>query len=83
MPKLKIALRGEALLLNPSLNKGSAFTRSEREAFDLVGLLPLQSNSLEEQMARAYEQYGSHDSDLSKNTFLQSLKGSSRVLFLL
>ena len=75
MTQLKVALRGQPLLLDPSLNKGSAFTRKEREEFGLVGMLPLQSNSLEEQHARAYEQYQNHKSDLGKNTFLQSLKG--------
>jgi malate dehydrogenase (oxaloacetate-decarboxylating) len=75
MTRLKVALRGQPLMLNPALNKGSAFSRREREDFGLVGMLPLQSNSLEEQQARAYEQYQSHKSDLAKNTFLQSLKG--------
>lgn len=75
MTALKVALKGPSLLLNPSLNKGSAFTRKEREEFGLMGLLPVQSNSLEEQQNRAYEQYQNHQSNLSKNTFLQSLKG--------
>lgn len=36
----KLALRGPALLNNPTWNKGSAFTRQEREVFGLRGRLP-------------------------------------------
>jgi len=79
MTRLKVALRGQPLLFDPSLNKGTAFTRKEREEFGLVGMLPLQSNTLEEQQARAYEQYQSHESNLGKNTFLQSLKGEFKA----
>jgi hypothetical protein len=82
MTRLKVALRGQPLLFDPSLNKGTAFTRREREEFGLVGMLPLQSNTLQEQQARAYEQYRSHGSDLGKNTFLQSLKGEFQRLYL-
>ena len=38
--KIKIALRGNALMENPRFNKGSAFTREEREALQLGGKLP-------------------------------------------
>lgn len=37
---IKLALRGPALLNNPTWNKGSAFTRKEREEFGLRGRLP-------------------------------------------
>lgn len=37
---IKVALRGAALLNNPRLNKGSAFTRRERDEFGLRGRLP-------------------------------------------
>ena len=39
----KLALRGPALLNNPTWNKGSAFTRKEREEFGLRGRLPYAS----------------------------------------
>lgn len=38
--RLKIALRGEALLRSAVWNKGSAFTEREREEFGLRGRLP-------------------------------------------
>lgn len=72
---------GSELLNIASLNKGSAFTQKERENFDLIGLLPPHINTLEEQVARAYQQYQNRPTDLSKNTFLTSLKDQNEVLF--
>ena len=46
--------RGPELLDTPLLNKGTAFTRSERAALGLEGLLPPAVQSLEDQVARAY-----------------------------
>lgn len=37
---IDLALRGPALLNNPTWNKGSAFTHREREEFGLRGRLP-------------------------------------------
>ncbi len=51
---LYIPYAGPALLETPLLNKGSAFTREERAAFNLMGLLPPRYETIEEQAARAY-----------------------------
>ena len=45
-------LEGTALLTNPMLNKGTAFTNEERTAFALHGLLPPHVGTLEVQSAR-------------------------------
>ena len=50
-------LRGHRLLTDAVLNKGTAFTESERTAFGLHGLLPPAVETLEQQCARAYEAY--------------------------
>jgi malate dehydrogenase (oxaloacetate-decarboxylating) len=71
---LRVALRGDLLLHNARLNKGSAFTDAERRAFKLVGRLPAQVNDLNEQCKRAYDQLENHESPLAKNAFLQSLR---------
>lgn len=47
--------RGSGLLSDPLLNKGTAFSREERELFDLVGMLPWQPTDREHQVRRAYQ----------------------------
>ncbi|KAI0307658.1 hypothetical protein B0F90DRAFT_1807096 [Multifurca ochricompacta] len=76
-----VALRGESILTNPHFNKGTAFTINERKQFGLVGRLPYQVNTLDEQCQRAYDQLLSRDTPLRKNSFLQSLKEQNSVLF--
>ncbi|KAI6365973.1 hypothetical protein MCOR25_005208 [Pyricularia grisea] len=59
----------------------SAFTAAERRDFGLLGLLPQNVQTLEQQVNRAYAQYSSRPDDLAKNTFLTSLKEQNEVLF--
>ncbi|EKG12965.1 Malic oxidoreductase [Macrophomina phaseolina MS6] len=75
------ALTGSALLNTPYLNKGTAFTKEEREQFKLHGLLPQNIQTLEEQVKRAYDQYTSRPTDLAKNTFMTSMKEQNEVLY--
>ena len=77
----RVALRGDAILTNPRWNKGTAFTTKERVQFGLVGRLPHQVNTLDQQCQRAYDQLLSRDTPLRKNSFLQSLKEQNTVLF--
>ena len=49
------SLTGQLLLDNPLLNKGSAFSQDERREFGLLGLLPIHSSTLEEQLARTVQ----------------------------
>jgi malate dehydrogenase (oxaloacetate-decarboxylating) len=70
------------MLLNHSyFNKGSAFPADERQDFNLTGLLPQRVQTLEQQADRAYEQYSSRPDNLSKNTFLTSMKEQNQVLY--
>jgi malate dehydrogenase (oxaloacetate-decarboxylating) len=73
--------RGMEVLDIPLLNKGTAFTRQERQALGLEGLLPPAVLSLEDQVARVYEQYHEQSSDLLKNVFLMMLQDNDEVLF--
>lgn len=75
------ALLGSALLNTPYLNKGSAFPAEERSQFHLTGLLPQGIQTLEQQAARAYQQYSARPDSLAKNTFLTSLKDQNEVLY--
>ncbi|KIY65940.1 hypothetical protein CYLTODRAFT_399575 [Cylindrobasidium torrendii FP15055 ss-10] len=81
MSTVKVALHGDAILTSPQFNKGTAFTEQERRDFGLTGRLPWRINSLEEQCARAYDQLQSRETDIRKNSFLQSLKDQNWVLY--
>lgn len=78
---LECALKGTPLLNHPFFNKGSAFTKEEREDFQLSGLLPQAIQTLEQQVDRAYQQYSAQPDDLAKNTFMSSMKEQNEVLF--
>ncbi|KAI0789438.1 hypothetical protein C8Q75DRAFT_733682 [Abortiporus biennis] len=80
-PVFKVKLRGSAILTHPRWNKGTAFTERERVEFGLVGRLPYKINTIDEQVARAYDQLESHDTDIRKNTFLQSMRDQNWVLY--
>jgi malate dehydrogenase (oxaloacetate-decarboxylating) len=73
--------RGRGVLRDPHLNRGTAFTREERAALGLEGLLPPGVSSLEEQAKRSYEQYSAQPTDLAKNDFLAALHDRNEVLY--
>jgi malate dehydrogenase (oxaloacetate-decarboxylating) len=74
-------MRGVALLHDPLLNKGSAFTAEEREVFGLWGFLPAHVATLEEQLDRTYENYARKDSAIERHVFLRSLQDRNEILF--
>lgn len=79
--KLKTDQTGYDLLVNPRLNKGSAFTEKERQQFQLLGKLPHHVETIEEQVFRIYQQYQSQQGDLSKNIYLNALHDTNETLF--
>src|SRR5487761_896088 len=76
-----VRLRGMDLLNNPALNKGTAFTEAEREAFGLHGLLPPIVESLDDQCVRAYEAFALKPNDLERHIYLRQLQDTNEVLF--
>ena len=72
---------GMNLLNNPVLNKGTAFTETEREAFGLHGLLPPIVESLDQQCVRAYEAYALKQNNLERYIYLRQLQDTNEVLF--
>ena len=78
---VETALSGQMLLENPLLNKGSAFPEEERAAFNLLGLLPPHLASMEDQLARTYENYSRKESDLERYIYLASLHDRNETLF--
>jgi len=73
--------RGRDLLRDPRYNRGTAFTVAERSALGLQGLLPPAVQSIDQQLARAYEQYRAQPNDLARNTFLAALHDRNEVLY--
>ncbi|SHE64953.1 NAD-dependent malic enzyme [Modicisalibacter ilicicola DSM 19980] len=78
---LYIPYAGPSLLEMPLLNKGSAFTPKERIDFNLVGLLPHNVESIEEQAERAYRQYRQCQSDLDRHIYLRAIQDDNETLF--
>lgn len=78
---IKVPYTGRTLLSDKFYNKGTAFTHDERHSLSLYGTLPTNLQSLDQQAARAYEQYSSLKTDLEKNTFMTSMQEQNIVLF--
>jgi malate dehydrogenase (oxaloacetate-decarboxylating)(NADP+) len=73
--------RGAELLLNPRLNKSTAFTEDEREALGLVGLLPEVTESEDLQIRRVTQQLGEKVTDLDRFIYLANLLDHDETLF--
>ncbi|MFE4968809.1 NAD-dependent malic enzyme [Streptomyces sp. NPDC056660] len=78
---IETTARGRAVLSQPRLNRGTAFTREERQSLGLVGLVPSAVLTLEQQAERAYQQYAAQPTDLAKNVNLTALHDRNQVLF--
>jgi len=78
---MAVSLRGQDLLKDPLLNKGTAFTEEERDAFGLRGLLPDHISSIDDQLARARTQLDSKPDPLQKNIYLSGLQDRNETLF--
>ncbi|MFG2939082.1 NAD-dependent malic enzyme [Streptomyces sp. NPDC048282] len=79
--RLETTARGRAVLSQPRLNRGTAFTPEERRSLGLVGLVPPAVLTLEQQAERAYRQYAAQPTDLAKNVNLTALHDRNQVLF--
>jgi malate dehydrogenase (oxaloacetate-decarboxylating)(NADP+) len=73
--------RGAALLRDPTLNKGTAFSVAEREALGLRGLLPPQVGTQDLQAHRVLENLRRLQTPLSKYILLESLQDRNEALF--
>jgi malate dehydrogenase (oxaloacetate-decarboxylating) len=78
---VRTRLAGFDLLLNPRLNKGTAFTEAERDAFGLHGLLPPHIGSLEDQRERRKVALDHRTSAFSKYRLMRDLQDNDETLF--
>jgi len=72
---------GAALLRDPVLNKGTAFTHAERLALDLLGLLPPHVSTQAEQVQRVVENFRALSSPLAQYVELTALHDRNETLF--
>ena len=81
MTELPTSKRGAALLQDPALNKGTAFTEAERAALGLRGLLPPRVMTLDEQLERMLPGVRGRATPLDQYTFLMALHDRNVTLF--
>ena len=65
---------GKAVLMIPQLNKGTAFNQSERDELALNGKLPLNIETIEQQLSRVYHQLESFETDIQKSVYFRTTR---------
>lgn len=73
--------RGFAVLHNPKLNKGTAFTQDERNSLGLTGLLPSAITNQQIQISKILNTLRRKSSNIERYIFLSSLLGRNERLF--
>ena len=74
-------LTGRLLIDSPLLNKGTAFTLQERRELGLLGFLPPQVETIEDQAARCHKAFCSKPTGLEKHIYLRQLQDENETLF--
>ena len=78
---IEVGCRGPALLNHSMYNKSTAFTREEREAFGLSGLLPDAISTMEQQAVRVYGNIARKEDPLERYIGLAALEDRNEHLF--
>jgi malic enzyme len=78
---VEVPYRGRRLLRHPMYNKGTAFTRDERAALGLEGLLPDAVSTLDQQLERVHRNIMKKEDPLERYIGLASLQDRNEVLF--
>ncbi|MGD9592187.1 MAG: NAD-dependent malic enzyme [Candidatus Berkiella sp.] len=78
---IETSLTGKQLMLMPLLNKGTAFSHEERVELKLLGKLPFRTETLQEQVNRAKNQYARYSSNMQKYIYLNNLHDKNEVLY--
>jgi malate dehydrogenase (oxaloacetate-decarboxylating)(NADP+) len=74
-------LHGAAVLADPLLNKGTAFTERERDALGLRPLLPPRVFTMDEQVQRTLGAVHRKQDNIEKYIYLTNLQNRNEVLF--
>ena len=80
-PRLEVPYRGPRLLRHPMFSKGTAFSREERTALQLEGLLPDAVSTLDQQVRRVYGNIMRKQDPLERYVGLAALQDRNEVLF--
>jgi malate dehydrogenase (oxaloacetate-decarboxylating) len=78
---IRTHLTGFGLLMNPRLNKGTAFTQEERDAFSLHGLVPPHIGTLEDQRERRAMALRNRSTSFGKYRLMRDLQDNDETLF--
>src|SRR5438445_10377219 len=73
--------RGMELLHDPSLDKSTAFSETEKQALGIVGLVPDVTETLDLQLSRVMMQLGHYKTDHDRHTYLVNLLDHDETLF--
>ncbi len=78
---LETPLSGFDLINFPMLNKGTAFTDTERTEFALHGLLPPHVGTLEDQSMRRLKALSGYETEFERYAYLRDLQDTNETLF--
>jgi malic enzyme len=78
---IEVRLRGQDLIREPLLNKGSAFTAEERQMLGLEGLLPHRPVGMDAQAQRTYSQICRFGDPLERYVALAALQDRNEHLY--
>jgi malate dehydrogenase (oxaloacetate-decarboxylating)(NADP+) len=78
---MTINKQGMELLLDPSLNKSTAFTEAEKQSLGIVGLVPDVTETMDVQLSRVMMQLGHKTADLDRYIYLVNLLDHNETLF--
>ena len=78
---IAVDMRGEPLLRDPFTNKSTAFTAAERAELGLDGLVPPAVSTMDQQLARVYENFRVKQTPLERYIHLVSLQDRNETLF--
>jgi malate dehydrogenase (oxaloacetate-decarboxylating)(NADP+) len=73
--------QGVEFLRNPSVNKATAYTETEKQSLGLVGLVPDVTETIDTQLSRVLWQLQQETSDLERYIYLMNLLEINETLF--